>query len=69
MYLNMESMEGFQGGSVVSHLPIPEMGVQPLDPLEEKMATHSNILAWEMLWTEELGKLQSWGCKESDMTE
>ena len=23
------------------------------DPLEEKMATHSNILAWKILWTEE----------------
>ena len=22
------------------------------DPLEEGMATHSNILAWETLWTE-----------------
>ena len=25
------------------------------DPLEEEMATHSNILAWEILWTEEPG--------------
>ena len=25
------------------------------DPLEKEMATHSPILAWEMLWTEELG--------------
>ena len=24
-------------------------------PLEKEMAAHSNILAWEMLWTEELG--------------
>ena len=23
------------------------------DPLEEEMATHSSILAWESLWTEE----------------
>ena len=29
------------------------------DPLEEKMATHSNILAWEIPWTEEPGGLQS----------
>ena len=29
------------------------------DPLEEEMATHSSILAWEDLWTEEPGKLQS----------
>ena len=30
------------------------------DPLEEEMATHSSILAWEILWTEEAG-LQSMG--------
>ena len=24
------------------------------DPLEKEMATHSSILAWEILWTEEL---------------
>ena len=29
------------------------------DPLEEEMATHSNILAWEIPWTEEPGGLQS----------
>ena len=27
------------------------------DPLEKEMATHSNILAWEILWTEERGGL------------
>ena len=31
------------------------------DPLEEEMATHSNILAWKILWTEEPGRLQSMG--------
>ena len=31
------------------------------DPLEEEMATHSSILAWEILWTEEPGGLQSMG--------
>ena len=30
-------------------------------PLEEGMATCSNILAWRMLWTEEPGRLQSIG--------
>ena len=39
------------------------------DPLEEKMATHSNILAWRIPWTEEPGGLQSMGCKELDTTE
>ena len=29
------------------------------DPLEEEMATHSNILAWKTPWTEEPGRLQS----------
>ena len=31
------------------------------DPLEEEMATHSNILAWRIPWTEEPGRLQSMG--------
>ena len=31
------------------------------DPLEEGMATHSSILVWSMLWTEEPGGLQSIG--------
>ena len=29
------------------------------DPLEKEMATHSSILAWEIPWTEEPGRLQS----------
>ena len=31
------------------------------DPLEEGMATYSSILAWRILWTEELSELQSMG--------
>ena len=31
------------------------------DPLEKKMATHSSILAWKILWTEEPGGLQAMG--------
>ena len=31
------------------------------DPLEEEMATHSDIFTWRILWTEEPGKLQSKG--------
>ena len=31
------------------------------DPLEEEMATHSSILAWEIPRTEEPGGLQSMG--------
>ena len=37
------------------------------DPLEKEMATHSNILAWEIPWTEEAGGLHSMGSQESDM--
>ena len=29
------------------------------DPMEKEMATHSSILAWEILWAEEPGGLQS----------
>ena len=35
------------------------------DPLKEEMATHSSILAWEIPWTEEPGRLQSMGSQES----
>ena len=28
------------------------------DPLEKGMATHSSILAWRILWTEELSRIQ-----------
>ena len=31
------------------------------DPLEEGMATHSSILAWEISWTEQPGGLSTWG--------
>ena len=31
------------------------------DPLEEEMATHSSIPAWNISWTEEPGGLQSMG--------
>ena len=38
------------------------------DPLEEKMATHSSILAWEIPRTEEPGGLQSMRLQEPDTT-
>ena len=47
--------------------PMQETQVQSLrweDPLEKEMVTHSSILAWEIPWTEEPGRLR----KESDMT-
>ena len=49
----------------VKNLPATrETWVQSLGwekPLEKGMATHSSILAWEIPWTEESGKLQSVG--------
>ena len=39
------------------------------DLLEEEMATHASILAWEVPWREEPGGLQSMGHKGSDTTE
>ena len=33
------------------------------NPLEEEKATHTNILAWKIPWTEEPGTLQSMGSK------
>ena len=50
---------------MVKNLPaVHETRVQSLgheNPLEKGMATYSNILAWQISWTEELGSLQSMG--------
>ena len=50
---------------MVKNLPaVHETQIQSLgrqDPLEKGMATHSNILAWRIPWTEEIGGLQSMG--------
>ena len=37
-------------------------------PLEKEMATHSRILAWEISWTEEPGRLQSVASQRSNTT-
>ena len=42
---------------------VPSLGRK--DPLEKKMATHSSILAWEILWTEEPGGLRFMGLQKS----
>ena len=40
------------------------------DPLEKEMATHSNILAWRIPWTERsLAGYNPWGHKELDTTD
>ena len=41
----------------MQEMRVPSLGRE--DPLEEKMATHSSILAWEITWTEEPDGLQS----------
>ena len=64
---------GFPGGSVVKNPPadtgdmdlIPGLGRSP----EKETATHSSILAWEIPWKQEHGRLQSMGCKELDVAE
>ena len=58
---------------MVKNLPaVQETQVWPLgweDLLEKEIATHSNILAWEIPWIEEPGRLQSMGvANELDMT-
>ena len=45
---------GFPGGSVGAGDPGDASSIPGWeDPLEESMATHSNILAWRIPWTEE----------------
>ena len=55
-------LKGFPGGSVLKLLPANTGNTGSIvgweDPLEEEMATHSRIPAWEIPWTEEPGRLQ-----------
>ena len=63
--------EDFPSGSVVNNLPtmqetqVPSLGQE--DPLEKEAATDSSILAWEIQWTEEPGRLQSMGVLKSQI--
>ena len=54
---------GFPVAQMVKNPPaMQETQVRSLgwdDPLEKGMATHSNILAWRIPWTDESGGLQS----------
>ena len=56
---------GFPGGSVgkESACNAGDSGLilGQEDSLEKEMVTHSSILAWEIPWTEEPGRLQSMG--------
>ena len=65
---SLEKLSDFPSGSTIKNPPVIqetlEMLVRSLgreDPLEEGMTTHSIILAWRLLWTEEPGGLQSIG--------
>ena len=59
-------MPGLRWASLVAQmvknlLVVQETQVRSLDqedPLEKEMATHSNVLAWRIPWTEEPGRLQ-----------
>ena len=58
---------------MVRNLPpkLQETQVQPLgweDSLENEMTTNSDILAWEILWTEEPHGCSPWGHNELDTT-
>ena len=59
---------------MIKNLPVvqelQEMRLRSLsqgDPLEEEMATHSNIFPWEIPWTEKPGKLQFLGSQKSQI--
>ena len=53
---------------MVKNLPVmQESSVRSLgqeDPQEKRMATHSNIVAWRIPWTEKPSGLQLWGRKK-----
>ena len=48
---------------LMQEMQVPSLSQE--DPLEEGMATYSNILAWEIPWTEESDGLQSMGSQKS----
>ena len=52
---------------MVKNLPANAEYVGWKDALEKEMSTHSSILAWEIPWTDEPGRLQSPGPQELDM--
>ena len=43
----------------IQETPVQSQGLE--DSLDEEMATQSNVLAWEIHWTEDPGRLQSMG--------
>ena len=66
---NTECHMGFSGDSVVKNPPANAGDASSIpgreEPLEKKMATHSSILAWKILWTEEPGEAAVHGVAKS----
>ena len=54
---------------MVKNLPVMQvtwvLSLGGEDPLEKGMATHSSILAWRILWTEEPSRLQVLGSQRA----
>ena len=65
LYFNKTAIGGFPDSSAVKNLPaMQETQIRSLsreDLLEKEMATHSNIPAGKIPWTEDVGGLQSKG--------
>ena len=67
--ISVSFLQGFPGGAVVENpSAMQEMQETWVQSLGQEMATHSNILAWEIPWTEEPDGLQSMGRKELGRT-
>ena len=67
---DIEHLSASLVAQIIKHLPavqktwVLSLGCE--DILEKEMATHSCILAWEILWTEEPDRLHFMGMQESD---
>ena len=72
LYMNITQAVVSLVAQSVKNLPaVQETWVRSMgweDPLQKEMATHSSILAWEIPWTEEPGRLQFMGPQKSDTT-
>ena len=76
MHLLLRWVSGFFCASIIASLVVQLVKNPPAmqetlvrflgreDPLEEEMTTHSSILAWEIPWTEEPGRVQSKGLQK-----
>ena len=62
-------LEGFPGGTDNTKSPRKSRFDPGVGKIPKGMATHSNILASKIPWTEAPGGLQTWDLKESEMIE